>query len=180
MKTSVSIVLMLLASLQNLAGQWSYPGLPGSKMICLPDTEFVSPEIGKRAGLEPSFLAIFDVIGLSPQNVQISGLDSSSVRAIELFKPSIDANLNRLTYIKDTTNFPLRVFYRTRARASLSHGYAELITEGELLIVARQSHIQRSGPHWTVKEKPEADTAFAYSQVVYKSGPVAPGRWSAK
>ncbi len=157
MKSKPFLFLLVLTLLSNAEAQ----------VLCVSDKPFYYPEIWNRAGLEPTIVVHFDVIGFSAQNITFEGEPGES------FRQSVTENLKQLIYLKDTTNFKLTIQYLRRPTISLSRGYAELVTPNELHVVARKSVVQKTvnGPQ---KIDPTLDTAVVHSLVEYKSGPARP------
>ncbi len=120
-----------------------------SQVFCLPPEQPRYPEIALRSGLSLSFVAKFDVVGLSPKNIEITPKDSieHANSMVQMFSPAITDYLNRLCFLKDITSFSMIVDFEVRPHNSINRGYVEKVTENRIHIVGRAGLVA-AGPGW--------------------------------
>ena len=169
MRLVLCITLLAFLGWQQLVGQ----------VLCLAGKQFVFPELALRAGVSSSFQVRLDVVGLSPQNIQIRILDSSSSKildlskTLDLFRPSIEENLKRLTFLTDTIGLELKLRYSAAKLRQVNTSFAECVSDNEVRFVAQRPVVYTDIDGGFIPN-PGIDTLYIDGTVPYKSGKIRP------
>ena len=140
----------------------------GEPFFCFPNTNFTVSSLAHRAGISGSFKVIFDVINFKVANIKINSLDSTS--SIQLFQKSIEENLEKLIFLKDTLNAKLILKFIITPVWKINHDYAESVSDDEIHFVFRGAQIDQIIDYLPVKYPAEIDTLFVDSFVKYIPG----------
>ena len=153
------LILILILSLYEIG--YSEP------FFCFSNTNFTVSPIARRAG-EPGFFKVnFDVINFKAVNIKISALDSTS--NIQLFQKSINENLEKLIFLKDTLNAKLILKFIITPVWKINHDYAEAVSDDEIHFVFRGAQVEKT-IDYVIKYPQEIDTLFIDSKINYIPG----------
>ena len=140
-----------------------------AQVFCIPDTGITYPGFYAAMGYGATFLATYDVLGFRPTNVRFDPVDSLSRSVASGFNKYVSQAIERLIYLKDTTDFKLTIKFLSRPLGDLDRSYAEKGGEEELDIVAPQKYIHAIADPMSIPN-PSLTSDTIDATVPYKSG----------
>lgn len=119
---------------------------PQGNFICLAGFQAHAPDFVVRAGISASFQVDFRVVDFRAEDIHVLGADSLSRTLLELFNVSTIDNIQRITFLKDTSRAHLTVSYSVLDPRLVSHSYVEAVSDDEIRIVFRRSGLSTYDP----------------------------------
>jgi len=130
-KLLVFSIFILLCSTSSISAQTK------NDLYCLGGKKFDIPKISLVTGFSGNYKATFDVKNFKPENIKISALDSLNIWQEE-FTKATRKNLGLISFLKDTSNVELIIYYIIKSGRDISDNYAELTSLNEIKFVFRK------------------------------------------
>lgn len=130
-KLLVFSIFILLFSTSSVSAQTK------NDLYCLGGKKFDIPKISLMTGFSGNYKTNFDVKNFKPENVKISTLDSLNFWQEEFIKAT-RKNLELISFLKDTSNVELKIYYIIKSGRDISDDYAEVTPSNEIKFVFRK------------------------------------------